>query len=843
MNILEENNLRDKKIKEYKSRILKNIRLTEELNKAQNYFLDSFLENFVDYIQLNSDDKITLNTNNLDTIARINLYIGNNCLFECHKLFDDKLATVCAFMLEADEVESFRDYILEDLIKNNSLTEIEIPYGVTSIKNAAFEGYNRNIKKISLPDTIIEIGDAAFTGFSSLEEVILPENNKIKIIPYACFSDCENLTAVNIPKGVEIIATSAFISCVSLKKIYVPDSVIDIRNSCFRNCKNLVDVRLSNSLTEISSNCFEKCSSLFQLHIPDSVKSLGQSAFLKCGKLARLTGVSNVEVIDQLCFKDCYNLNLFPRCEKLKKLEKYCFAGSGLSYFYIPKTLNIYDELIFLKCNSLTALYIDKYVSDSFIFIASAAGLDSCPKFKYICCDNKIIAKKLKENNPKFKVICDGKEVLNEGLKEAKEVCEINTYTAGYITEEGKLIELDEYHGEDSSLRGLGCIEFSNTHPQEDTCVRIYKKPTAEQYKELEKIIDFYLDQEHYCKLEIFENHHMKFYKCYSLFEGACQYTSIEEEVGNWTGYKLIRIIKNFYSNKLDEQLLLELNRGQLINKSKASDKYSSKGRENQNRWTRRNKSKIAQRVDQYNKIDMNDFFKKDELKVGINVFGETDDYIVLIRYNGVLREIQEQIKRNNNKLEFKCVLIALQRIFNQGNVFVSCSCGDFRYRIAYNATKGGYNSGQPELRSSNITNPSDTKGAGCKHINLVLGNIDWIMKVASVINNYIHYMKDNYERKYADLIFPKIFGIPYQKAVQLNLFDTDDELASNSDEIKLSNKYGRERTLFRRDQRINNMKNFKDEEDTIDKPLLKLSVNDTKDKEEKQIAEEESNN
>lgn len=282
-------------------------------------------------------------------------------------------------------------------------------------------------------------------------------------------------------------------------------------------------------------------------------------------------------------------------------------------------------------------------------------------------------------------------------------------------------------------------------------------------------------------------------------------------------------------SNQLNEQLLLELNRGQLINKSKRSDAYKdqSKGR---NRWERRNRSHIATRVDQYNKIDMNDFFKKDELRVGINVNGETDNYTVLIRYDGALREIQEQIKKNNNKLEFKCVLIALQRVFNSGNVYVSCSCPDWKYRQAYHASRNGYNSGAVEMRASDITNPGDTKGAGCKHVNLVLGNVDWLMKVSSVINNYIHYMEQHYERKYADLMFPKIFGMPYEKAVQLNLFDTDDELKDNEDEIQLSNRYGRERTKFRSDVQINNMKNFGHKPELKDNPNQpKLDLNMTR--------------
>lgn len=565
------------------------------------------------------------------------------------------------------------------------------------------------------------------------------------------------------------------------------------------------------------------------------------------------------------------------------------------------------------------------------------------------------------------------KKLLNEYIESDK----FELGKAGYIKEDGTFIFMEEYHGEDDSLYQFKYPEFSNTHPEEDTCVRIFNEPNEIQYKKLEEIIDLYLDNEEYCKIEIWNKGKYNFYKVFSLREGACEDYQWDENVGNWTGYKLVNIIKNYFhnlneklektdsgffitenvyeaknkilsykneglrifidesipvyfigtmydtthldmikeseeygydthydaydenqicllydpsggddsyfaddavsdnyftrycypdfdiwseldkdftkfqlskilgkidgifdyienleeSNQLNEQLLLELNRGQLINKSKASDNYkdTSKGR---NRWERRNKSKIATRVDQYNKIDMNSFFKNDELKVGINVHGETSDYIVAIRYNGVLKEIAEQIKRNNNKLEFKCILIALQRVFNQGNVFVSCSCADWKYRQAYHATRGGYNSGTPEIRASDITNPRDSKGAGCKHVNLVLGNIDWIMKIASVINNYIHYMEDHFERKYADLIFPKLYGMPYQKAIQLNLFDTDDNLSDDEDEIKLSNRYGRERTKFRSDRQVNNMRNFNKQNsiNNTNKPTLDLNMNKVKD-------------
>lgn len=111
-------------------------------------------------------------------------------------------------------------------------------------------------------------------------------------------------------------------------------------------------------------------------------------------------------------------------------------------------------------------------------------------------------------------------------------------------------------------------------------------------------------------------------------------------------------------------------------------------------------------------------------------------------------------------------------------------------------------------------------------------------MKIASVINNYIHYMEEHYQRLYADVIFPKLFGMPYQRAVQLSLLDDNTDNLNNSEkELKLSNRYGRGRTRFKSDVRINNMRNFKgptleqSESDTAGSstPFLKQGVNNSK--------------
>ncbi len=247
------------------------------------------------------------------------------------------------------------------------------------------------------------------------------------------------------------------------------------------------------------------------------------------------------------------------------------------------------------------------------------------------------------------------------------------------------------------------------------------------------------------------------------------KHLELRYEKDDWGEY----VKKEVEMESLRESLLLEKSRQELINKSKSSDDYSVKNQaKGRNRWERRKHSQIATSLRDYNRIDMDAFWKGDILEFGVNVHGETDDYVVTIIFENILKNLQQEVKGNGNKLEFKCVLRALLRSFNGENCYVSCTCPDWKYRQAYWATKNQQNSGVPEVRPSDITNPNDTKGAGCKHVNLVISNADWMMKIASVINNYAKWCRKNMENNYARYIFPQIYGMPYNKAVQLSIFD-----------------------------------------------------------------------
>lgn len=249
---------------------------------------------------------------------------------------------------------------------------------------------------------------------------------------------------------------------------------------------------------------------------------------------------------------------------------------------------------------------------------------------------------------------------------------------------------------------------------------------------------------------------------------------------------------KTFKSKELTiEHLQLhEESRKNLLSKSKQSNKGFQ-------RFKRRVKSRVANTVKQYNAIDMNKLFKDDILTTDVQVKGETDTYVVKISFGGFLELLYDQLKVTN-EFNLKAVTRALINGFNRDDVYIHCSCPDWQYRFAYFATKNNINSGDAENRPSDTTNPNDMLGSACKHVLLVLSNTSWLLKVASVIHNYVNYMEKHHERLYQKIIYPAIWKKEYEEPKQLSLFDDEDELATDTDTIDTSNVYARTKNQFK---------------------------------------------
>ena len=206
---------------------------------------------------------------------------------------------------------------------------------------------------------------------------------------------------------------------------------------------------------------------------------------------------------------------------------------------------------------------------------------------------------------------------------------------------------------------------------------------------------------------------------------------------------------------------------------------------------------------------------------------GETDSYLVTISFKGFLDYLHKELAKVDNKLSLRVVIRALLDGINSDDVYMRCSCPDYQYRIAYWASRTDTIVGDKETRPSNITNPNNKLGSGCKHLMLILSNTSWMIKLGSVIFNYINYMERNYKKLYADVIYPAIYDKKYEEPVQLDIDSLDnDELDTTSSMVDKSNKYARDKNKFQ----VGNKWRFQPKQN---KNQLNISIFDDKNEDE----------
>ena len=251
---------------------------------------------------------------------------------------------------------------------------------------------------------------------------------------------------------------------------------------------------------------------------------------------------------------------------------------------------------------------------------------------------------------------------------------------------------------------------------------------------------------------------------------------------------------------------LTEATRTQLISQSRNARSYKDTSR-GKNRVLRARYSKIAKSVKAYNEINMNSLFKQDILQVNIPVVGETDEYTVTIKLEGIIAELQKNIKNNKNRLEYKLIIQAITKVFNTSDVYIKCNCSDAKFRFDHwNIVKNisTDDSAHDPGPGKGLANPKDDLGRGCKHMMLVLANGDWIMKVSSTINNYCHFLSEKKPDAFLKLVFPKLYGVPADEAEQNELVESNDDLETGKDIIDIINDWAKTRGQFKKGSNIN---------------------------------------
>lgn len=128
-----------------------------------------------------------------------------------------------------------------DPAKTSAPYDIHIPselggYPVTGLGTYSFSGYldaspylhnsyqiGRNIRSVDIPQGVTSIGNHAFEECFALEEVTIPQS--VTSIGLIAFGGCCKLTTLSLGENVETIGGGAFFRCSSLSNITIPKKV------------------------------------------------------------------------------------------------------------------------------------------------------------------------------------------------------------------------------------------------------------------------------------------------------------------------------------------------------------------------------------------------------------------------------------------------------------------------------------------------------------------------------------------------------------------------------------------------------------------------------------------
>ena len=175
----------------------------------------------------------------------------------------------------------------------DSITQVEVQPGVTSIGNYAFYEHSA-LLSVELPDTIRSLGLGSFAWAESLTSIHIPEG--VTSIPEDCFWACLSMTEISLPSTVRTIGQGAFYST-DITGINLPAGLTDIGEDAFWQCYELKTVTIPEGVTVLRETVFASCTSLHTVNLHDGITEIQRSAFSGCKALKNMTLPANLRTV------------------------------------------------------------------------------------------------------------------------------------------------------------------------------------------------------------------------------------------------------------------------------------------------------------------------------------------------------------------------------------------------------------------------------------------------------------------------------------------------------------------------------------------------------------------
>lgn len=269
-------------------------------------------------------------------------------------------------------------YIGSGAFRGGKLTQANVPSGVKSVGDRAFDGCPLTAVEFGAESALEHIGAYAFAG-CGIVSVRIPSG--VREIGESTFDGCANLQSVTFDGEISSVGDNAFNGCASLTSIDLPSGVTSIGRQAFCGCSDLgaITFGAGSKLESVGVRAFAG-SGLQSITLPRGVEAIGQETFCECANLTEVafesgsvlgcvgnkafynSGVTSVAFpsglvsVGEEAFGKCARLVSvdFGAGSKLESLGVRAFADSGLQSITLPRGVKAIEEETFNECANLT---------------------------------------------------------------------------------------------------------------------------------------------------------------------------------------------------------------------------------------------------------------------------------------------------------------------------------------------------------------------------------------------------------------------------------------------------------------------------------------------------------
>lgn len=158
------------------------------------------------------------------------------------------------------------------------------PMVSASMQITPWDDYKDQIRRVVIEDGVWNTGEYSFSDCTNLTEVELASS--VTTIGDGAFSGCTGLTSIQFPGTLDAIGSNAFSGCTGLTELAFPNSLEDIGSWAFARCTGLTEV-VFPAHTSVGTQAFTACEGLRKVVLPDK-NAVGQSAFAFCTSLTEV---------------------------------------------------------------------------------------------------------------------------------------------------------------------------------------------------------------------------------------------------------------------------------------------------------------------------------------------------------------------------------------------------------------------------------------------------------------------------------------------------------------------------------------------------------------------------